>query len=81
MWLLIWIFRLSIAGSMSGTSSQSLAYHMKSGEECVTSRYGVTHCWENLGTWDPRPAPSEWQPNAAMYDPKDFGYYPTEKVQ
>ena len=33
----------------------------------------------NLGSWDPRPSPKDWQYSIPLSDPKEWGEYPTEK--
>lgn len=35
---------------------------------------------ENLGSWDPRPAPHEWSSGYSTPNPKPWGEYPTEKT-
>lgn len=70
-----------VISAESSTACTAIATAAKD-EECVT-RNGVTHCWENFGSWDPRPAPSEWPENnvhaSRVYEPKAWGSYATEQ--
>ncbi len=32
----------------------------------------------DLGPWDPRPSPAEWEPNSYQSPPAEWGVYPCE---